>query len=153
MRIALLALLAAGLSGALAQEERPPEPPPVENPEATAPEDAPAAPAEEPGDEPERDPFAASDRMREGAGDRSRFVPTEAPPALPGLALRGYVEDEEGITVALLEVEGKNTYLVRKDDTVSLPRAGQNLVMRVIEVTNLELHVEIGELRRVVVVR
>jgi len=50
-------------------------------------------------------------------------------------------------------VDGKNTYLVRKDDTVSLPRAGQNFVMRIVQVTNLELHIELGELRRVVVVR
>ncbi len=133
-RIALLAILAAGLSGALAQEEKPAEPAPEGTGE-------------------ERDPFAATERMRGGAGDRSRFVPADAPPALPGLALRGYVEDEEGRSVALLEVDGTSTYLVRKDDTVSLPRAGQNLVMRVVEVTNLELHVEIGELKRVVVVR
>jgi hypothetical protein len=136
-RLVLLPLLATGLSAALAQEERPAEPPPP-------------APAPE---EPVRDPFSASDRMREGAGDRSRFVPSEVPPALPGLSLRGYVEDEERKTVALLEVDGKDTYLVRKGDTVSLPRGGQNLVIRIAEVTNLELHVEIGELRRVVVVR
>jgi hypothetical protein len=130
-RIALLALLATGLTVAFAQDGKP----------AGA------------GDETERDPFAASDRMRGGEGDRSRFVPADAPPALPGLALRGYVEDEEGKSVALLEVDGATTYLVRKDDTVSLPRAGANLVMRVVQVTNLELHVEIGELKRVVVVR
>lgn len=137
-RIALLFLLVAGLPGALAQEDRPVEP------------REPVAPADE---EPGRDPFAASEKMREGVGERSRFVPSETPPALPGLALRGYVEDENGNAVALLEVDGKNTYLVRKDDTVSLPRAGQNFVMRVIQVTNLELHIEMGELRRVVVVR
>lgn len=136
-RIALLALLATGLTVAFAQDGKPAEP----------------APAPEAGEDAERDPFAASDRMRGGAGDRSRFVPADAPPALPGLSLRGYVEDEEGKSVALLEVDGTTTYLVRKDDTVSLPRAGSNLVMRVVQVTNLELHVEIGELKRVVVVR
>lgn len=146
-RIALLLLLTAALSGALAQEGKPAEPPPVSP--AKEPAEAPAGPDEEPG----RDPFAASDRMQQGGGDRSRFVPAEAPPSLPGLALKGYVEDEGGNAVALLEVDGKSTYLVRKDDTVSLPRAGQNLVMRVVQLTNLELHVEVGELRRVVVVR
>lgn len=144
-RIAWLFLLAAGLTNAVAQEDRPAEP---RRPAAQDPEAAPA-----PEGEPERDPFAPSDRMREDPSNRSRFVPADAPPALPGLSLRGYIEDEEGKAVALLEVDGALTYLVRKDDTVSLPRAGQNLVMRVIALTNLELHVEIGELRRVVVVR
>jgi len=130
-RIAFLFLLAAGLTGAFAQEKDP----------------------DEPGEAPARDPFAATEKMREGSGERSRFVPTDTPPAVPGLALKGYVEDEGGQAVALLEVDGKNTYLVRRDDTISLPRAGQNFVMRVVQVTNLELHIEIGELKRVVVVR
>lgn len=102
-------------------------------------------------DQPVKDPFAASGRMREGTGER--FVPRDMPTQLPELALKGYIEDAAGKTVALLEVGGKGAYLVRKGDTLSLPRQAGNLVMRVVELTNLELKMEIGELRRVVVIR
>jgi hypothetical protein len=100
--------------------------------------------------EPKRDPFAPSERMRDG---NERFVARDAPGVLPKLELRGYIEGADGKTVALLEVEGKRVYLVRKDDTVSLPQGGGSLVMRVVAITNLELRVELGELRRVVVIR
>lgn len=103
--------------------------------------------------EPGRDPFAPSEMMRTITGAPSGFVPSDQPRSLPGLFLKGYVEDEEGTTCALLGVEGAATYLVRKEDTISLPRGAQNLVMRIVDVTSLELRVEIGELRRVVVVR
>ena len=103
----------------------------------------------------ERDPFSPSGRVREGSETpaRPRFVPQDAPDALPQLALRGYVEDAEGMAVALLEVDGGQTYLVRAGDTVSLPMRGRNAVIRVSKVSNLALHVEVGELRREVVVR
>jgi len=100
-----------------------------------------------------RDPFAPSERMRDEQGDRAQFVPRDAPNGVPALALRGFIEDGSGNRVALLEVEGGTTHIVRKGDAVNLPRGAQNLVVRVIETGNLELRVEIGELRRVVVVR
>ena len=104
---------------------------------------------------PERDPFSPSGRVRDASQTPPppRFVPQEAPDALPQLALRGYVEDADGKTVALLEVNGAHTYLVREGDTVSLPVRGRNAVIRVSKVSNLALHVEVGELRREVVVR
>jgi len=131
-RIVLLLLLAAGV---LVAQEKPKK------------EEAPDRKKVE---EPARDPFAPTERMREG-GDG--FVPRDAPQVLPGLELRGYIEGADGKAVALLEVEGKRIYLVRKGDSVSLPQGGRSLVMRVVEVNNLELRIEIGELRRVLVIR
>jgi len=131
---ALLLLLSGGLSLVSAQDG--------DSEEGEAP-----APAEK---EKPRDPFTPSDRMRKSAGER--FVPADAPARLPALQLRGFVEDAEGRSVALLEVEG-STYVVRKDDTVNLPRANRSLVLRVVDLANLELRIEIGELRRIVVVR
>ncbi|MHC4933128.1 MAG: hypothetical protein ACYTGV_13160 [Planctomycetota bacterium] len=102
----------------------------------------------------ERDPFAPSGKIQNAKGaDRSGFVRTDPDAQLPPLGLRGYVEDDTGNAVALLEIGGKTTYLVRKDDTVSLPQRGGNLVLRIKEVSNLALTVEVGEMRQVVVVR
>lgn len=139
--LALLLLALVGVARAEEGEERP----------APVPAPAPApAPAPE-----EADPFSPGAALRE-AGDqeeRRTFVPRDDPEALPQLVLRGYIEDAVGTTVALLEVEGRTTYLVRKGDTVSLPSRGRNTVVRVTELGNLELRVEVGELRREVVVR
>ncbi|MHC4222562.1 MAG: hypothetical protein ACYSX0_11515 [Planctomycetota bacterium] len=110
--------------------------------------------AQDNGGEEERDPFAPSGKIQNAKGvDRSGFVRADPNGVLPPLGLRGYIEDDEGNAVALLEIGGKTTYLVRKDDTVSLPQRGGNLVLRIKEVSNLALTVEVGEMRQVVVVR
>ena len=145
-RMWILGLLAISVAAvvlatgpARADGEDVPEPPPADAPEPEPP----------PPDEPERDPFSPSEKMRnqteEGAG--ARFVPREGAGPLPKLALRGYIEDAGGNTVALLEVEGSATYLVRAGDTVTLPSRRGNEVIRVMEVGNLSLRVQIGELK------
>jgi len=98
-----------------------------------------------------RDPFTASERMRKNANDR--FVPADALSDLPRLEMRGYVEDADGKCVAILEVDGRTSYVVRKGDTINLPLANRSLALRVVEIKNLEVRIEIGELRRVLVVR
>jgi hypothetical protein len=143
LRIALPLLLLALLGVAWAEEGQEEAPPPAR-------EEAPP-----PGDAGGADPFSPGEGLRE-AGEQEEgrtFVPDDSPDRLPQLALRGYIEDGLGKAVALLEVEGRTTYLVSKDDTVSLPMRGRNTVIRVVEVGNLELRVEVGELRREVVVR
>jgi hypothetical protein len=102
----------------------------------------------------ERDPFAPSGRLQAPPGaDPTGFVRTDETELLPQLALRGYVEDADGNAVALLEVAKGVTHLVRAGDTVSLSQRRGNLVLRVKEISNLALLVEVGELRQVVVVR
>ena len=48
---------------------------------------------------------------------------------------------------------GKQVYLVREKDEVSIPQGSENLVLRITRVSHLSLQLEMGELRRVVVVR
>ena len=67
--------------------------------------------------------------------------------------LRGYVEDSAGASLAILEVDGRDTYLVRKDDTVSYHAGRRTVVLKVIAVSNLQIVVEVGRLRRAIVVR
>jgi hypothetical protein len=102
----------------------------------------------------ERDPFAPRAGMQTPtAGDPTGFVRTDETGRLPQLALRGYIEDGDGNAVALLEVSKGATYLVRQGDTVSISQQRGNVVLRVREISNLSLLVEVGELRQVYVVR
>ncbi|MHC4972573.1 MAG: hypothetical protein ACYTG3_09595 [Planctomycetota bacterium] len=132
----LLIAAPAWFTAVLAQETEPPK----------------EAPKKEEKKQPERDPFSETQETRRRARG-TEFVPQERPDLLPGLSLRGYAEDGDGKAVALLEVDGKTTYLVRKGDTVSLPRGGPGQVLKIVDINNLELRVEVGELRRVVIVR
>ena len=102
----------------------------------------------------ERDPFAPRGGMQTPTGgDSSGFVRTDETGRMPQLALRGYIEDGEGNAVALLEVSKGSTYLVRRGDTVSISQQRGNVVLRVKEIDNLSLLIEVGELRQVYVVR
>jgi hypothetical protein len=103
---------------------------------------------------PERNPFAAPPGVRAPGNDEpARFVPRERPAGVPALSLRGYVEDADGKACALLDVGGKQVYLVREHDEVSIPQDGENLVLRIAKISNLSLQLKVGELKRVVVVR
>jgi hypothetical protein len=103
---------------------------------------------------PERNPFAVPPGVQApNNGDATQFVPRDRPAGVPPLSLRGYVEDKEGKACALLDVGGKQVYLVREKDEVSIPQGADNLVLRITKVSNLSLQLEMGELRRVVVVR
>ncbi|MHC4939071.1 MAG: hypothetical protein ACYTHK_08900 [Planctomycetota bacterium] len=59
------------------------------------------------------DPFAGGDRLRRADSPRIREV-------LPTLALKGFIADKSGNAIALVEVDGKRTHLLRKDDTLTL---------------------------------
>ena len=104
--------------------------------------------------EPARNPFAAPPGVRgPGEEETTQFVPRDRPAGVPPLSLRGYIEDSEGKACALLDVGGKQVYLVREKDEVSIPQGGENLVLRITRISNLSLELELGELRRLVVVR
>jgi len=86
------------------------------------------------------DPFAASDSLRRGEPLRGRAT-------LPSLVRTGFIEDKDGNSIALLEVDGKRTHLLRKGDTITLS-AGNAL--KVIELNHREIHLEIAGRKMVV---
>lgn len=155
----VLALMGFDGRGARADDDPPNKPPAPAKPQEPAPPVAPPGPDSPPAPEsegpPARDPFQPTDRFQPPTASRARdaFVPTEQPEAMPQLTLRGFIQDHEGQAIALLEVENQPVYLVRKGDTVSLPRRGRNMVIRIVNVGNLSLRVQVGELRREVIVR
>lgn len=103
-----------------------------------------------------RDPFAVSPRMKQQANvpkAERGFEPTTSSVAQPTLRLKGYVEAPGKEAIALIEVAGSETYLVREGDVVSIGPAGTSLVLKIIELSHLRASVQIGTLDHVVVVR
>lgn len=86
------------------------------------------------------DPFAASDSLRRGEPSRSRAT-------LPSLSRTGFIEDKDKNAIALLEIDGKQTHLLRKGDTITLS-AGN--VLKVTELNHREIHLEIAGRKMVV---
>lgn len=112
-------------------------------------------------DEPtQRNPFAPSRHSLEfangGAGPGgTRFRPNSASIRLPKLKLRGLVQgDQQGDQVtALLEVDTVGVFVVRKGDIIGLPNGGSDNVIKVNEITDLSVVVEVGSLGQFIIVR
>jgi len=111
-----------------------------------------AAPA---GDERERDPFETSPLMAEKAGAEGgpRFVPGREGDPLPRISLRGFLQVAGKAPAALVEIEGIGVFLVRAGDTISVPVAGRSSVLRVERIDDLSVHVAVGSLGQLLVVR
>ena len=77
-----------------------------------------------------------------------QFTPLQNAGA-PVLAMKGIVNGG----LALLEVQGSGVYLVRKGDTLSLNRQGQNIVIKIEKIDHLSLMVKMGTLAEIIVVR
>ena len=107
----------------------------------------------------ERDPFSPSKRIQDEIQKKKpveaepQFRAAETPPSLPRLTLRGFAKVKEEPAVALLEVHGEGTYLVRAGDTISLNVSGRNTVLKVKDISSLSAFVEVGTLGQVIVVR
>ena len=98
--------------------------------------------------EPERDPFCPPPGLRQTEGDRRGMVT-----GLPRMDLRGWVEDGEGVSLALLEVDGEGTIVVREGEELRLRLAHSGVHLRVREIGPRGVVLEVGEERDEVVVR
>jgi len=99
---------------------------------------------------PKRDPFALPDRSR---GERRANGAAAVPVAIPKLALRGFIETADGERIALLEVESRRTYLVRKGDALTITATRGECALRIAEIDRSALRIEVGQSGRIVVVR
>ncbi len=99
-------------------------------------------PAEEVSLHPTRNPFADTPAMRpQGGAARSTLLPAGA----PNPRLRGYIENENGNAVALLEIQDGVLYVVRAGDTMSL-RVGQQVVELIVEqIGDLSVWIRMGQ--------
>lgn len=97
-----------------------------------------------------RDPFTPSILMfnvnsqtsGRGAGG---FMRTPAgTTGLPQMRLRGFIDQGDDTPLALLEVAGARTYLVREGDDISINPAQPNSVIRITKIDRLSITVEAG---------
>lgn len=104
----------------------------------------------------EEDRRRAEERRRQEELERLQnpeFLPAELQRRMPTISLRGFLDAGDGAPLAILEVAGVGVLLVREGDTISVQNKEVNTVLRVKELSNLSVHVEIGTLGRVIVVR
>lgn len=133
--------------------------------QAVPPLPADPAPAEERPEEaagapgPLRNPFAPSARVLGLSGKsaltgNADFRPNPGAMRLPKLKLRGLVQGKsKGGIVALLEVEKVGVYLVQIGDIIGLPGGSNETVLKVREITELSLIVEVGSLGQLIIIR
>jgi hypothetical protein len=86
------------------------------------------------------------------AEDGPRFLPGSAG-RVPSIRLSGYAEIEGQPPLALIEIDQHGTHVVRENDVISLQGGSGDNVLKVIQVTNLTVSVEVGSLGHVIVVR
>lgn len=105
-----------------------------------------------------RDPFTASDTMHSMVGNRAADAASNGRgfiaggnDQVPKMKLRGYVNNKQ--SVAVLDIEGVGTYLVRKNDEIGLQAIGKNTVIKIIDVDGMGVKVQSGTFRQVIVVR
>jgi hypothetical protein len=105
-----------------------------------------------------RDPFTASDTMHALVGNQAanaansgRGFIVGGADQIPKMRLRGFVNNKK--SVAVLDIQGVGTYLVRENDEIGLQAIGRNTVIKIIEVSGMGVKVQSGTFRQVIVVR
>lgn len=85
--------------------------------------------------------------------ENPQFSAVELRRRMPKIELRGFLESKGTKPVAIIEITGAGVLLVKEGDQISLQNDDVNTVLQIKELTNLSVHVEIGTLGRVIVVR
>ncbi len=111
----------------------------------------------------ERDPFTTSDKMYQLSGQQGAnrtggqgFVPFLSGNALPRMRVRGFVHNNPGESMALLQIDGDDTvHLVQKGDEIGIQSRGNqpNAVIKIISVDQKKVEVQSGSLRQVIIVQ
>ena len=101
-----------------------------------------------------RDPFTPSGLMFEVVGKQSNatgvdaygFMRSPNSGGVPKMRLRGFVTQDEKDPVALLEVAGVRTFIVREGDEINVDPSQPNSAIRITKITRLSVTVETGTL-------
>ena len=107
-----------------------------------------------------RDPFTPSALMYETVGKQSGmassaygFSPSIEGVKIPKMKLRGLLNQDRRNYIALLEVEGAGTYMVREGDEFNIDPSQPKNAIRVDKITRLSITVETGMLGSIRVLR
>lgn len=96
-----------------------------------------------------RDPFAETELMLQGLGG---FQGGDiAAGRMPNLRLRGLARNGRDGGVALLEIEGVGTFMLRPGETVTLRNEQSPLTLRLKRINAASIEVEAGQAQQVVV--
>jgi hypothetical protein len=107
-----------------------------------------------------RDPFTPSALMYETAGAQSGmlsgaygFVPTGEGMHIPKMKLLGLLNQEKDDYIALLDVAGVGTFMVREGDEFNIDPSKPKNAVRISKITRLSVTVETGMLGTIKVLR
>lgn len=107
-----------------------------------------------------RDPFTPSHLMYETAGAQNGsaasaygFLPNQEAMKVPNLKLRGLLNPSGKAFIALLEVSGVGTFMVREGDEFNFDPSQPKNAIRVSKITRLSVTVETGTLGSIRVLR
>ena len=96
-----------------------------------------------------RDPFTPSILMFEVASkyaslNSNGFMRAPGNTPIPKMRLRGFIDQDANDPLALLEVSGARTYLVREGDDINIDPSQPNSVIRITKITRQSITVETG---------
>lgn len=107
-----------------------------------------------------RDPFTPSRLMYEIVGTQSGlangaygFVPSLQGVKIPKMKLRGFINKEKESPLALLEIQGAGTFMVREGDEINIDPSQPRQAIRISKITRLSVTVETGTLGSIRVLR
>ncbi|WP_197491544.1 hypothetical protein [Methylomonas methanica] len=107
-----------------------------------------------------RDPFTPSQLMYDTAGAQGGaaagaygFLPNQETMKVPNLKLRGLLNPSGKAFIALLEVSGVGTFMVREGDEFNFDPSQPKNAIRVSKITRLSVTVETGTLGSIRVLR
>ncbi|MDP2683008.1 MAG: hypothetical protein Q8P28_09455 [Deltaproteobacteria bacterium] len=90
------------------------------------------------------DPFVTTEQIKQSVQQKGE---------IPLMQLKGLIEGVDRSPVALLDIQGFGIYIVHREDTISLQYPRQNIVLRIKDIVNNSVIVDVGTLGRVMVVR
>lgn len=107
-----------------------------------------------------RDPFSPSTLMYETISSQSLlnrgnagFMPSIEGMRVPKMRLKGFIEKSSESNIALLEIEGSGTFMVREGDEINIDPSRPRNAIRITNINRLSVTVETGMLGTIRVLR
>ncbi len=102
-----------------------------------------------------RDPFTPSLHMYEKLGDQTQpgFIPSMQQGNIPRMKLLGLITRGRNEYLALLEIQGVGTFMVREGDEFNIDPAQPKSAIRISRINRLSVTVETGRMGRIQVLR
>ena len=102
-----------------------------------------------------RDPFTPSLYMYEQLGNQTQpgFIPSLGQGKIPQMKLLGLIIKKKNKHLALLNIQGIGTFMVREGDEFNIDPARPRTAIRISKITRLSVTVETGRMGRIQVLR